>query len=217
MTVGEVIDLVQRDFPESSDAEILDDIQQIHDKLCFTYPLIEETQVLSSLAVGTRGYSLASGACRVRKVRYKASASSQYQQIDATTLDTLEYGGPGWRDMPNGVPYQYYVKMGQINFVPAPATASTGSPAYPRIEVDIHKVETLTSGSNLPAGLASYQAWVTYGKARAAFRLNDARYSELMRQHQEEVGRLHSQIFLNSTEVHQRIDPRISSGGRGVV
>lgn len=203
MTAGEVIDLVQRDLKNASDAECLDDLQAIHDDLAFSMRLKPSTQTLSSLVSGTASYALSTGWARVFGVRYYTSATS-YEKLKPTSKDELDSFRQYWRTE-TGEPDSYYIDGGNIVLVPAANETSSGS--YPQVQVDLSLTETLADATTLPTGISSYRAWVEGTKMLVAARYEDPRFNLYAQRYDIYRKRLFEQIQQGSAEYKPRILP----------
>lgn len=196
MTFNELIAQVKLDFAKVSDAEVLADLQAIHDELCFDFKLIKSTETETSLVAGTREYALPAGTARVYQVRYVRSATAgDFRVLQETSEDELDQTRRNWRGLDNGEPYKFFADGGNLSLVPAPDTASSGSPAYPRLEFEIASYEPGLDGTeDLPTGLSSYEAWVDGAKMRLALKRQDKRYPLYERAYMMNRRRLATQV-----------------------
>lgn len=204
MTDAQAINLIQADFDNASNAEVLSDLQAIHDDLCRVMRLKPSTQTLSSIVAGTPGYALSAGWARVFGVRYFSSATD-YTKLKATDKDELDSFRYNWR-LESGTPDSYYIESGNIYLVPSPDTSSSGG--YPKVEVDISSTETLSgSGTNLPSGVSSYRAWIEGAKWLIALRYQDPRTSYYEKRYEDERKKLFQQVQQASAEFKPRFIP----------
>jgi hypothetical protein len=215
MTVNQAIAKIQLDFPNASSAELLDDIQVIHDELCFDFKLVKSTVTNTSLVAGTRSYNLASGAVRVYQVRYVRSATDgDFRVLHETSEDELDTVQRNWRGLADGEPVKFFADSGQIHLVPAPDTSTSGS--YPQLQYEVASSATLTGTDNLPSGLSSQEAWVAGVKARVALRYEDKRYPIYERAYAIERRRLATQVNNLPARYQQVFRPSPYQGTRKV-
>jgi len=212
-TVADVIGVIQLDFPNASDTEILSCLQQVHNEICFDYKLKPALGTITTLAVGTREYALPASTARVDQVRYRNSATREdFTVLQPTHIDELDTLDVRWRARANGKPQQFYIQAGNIGLVPPPDTATSGS--YPQIELDVSQYEILTAGTTLPTSVVSHQAWVEGAKARIALRYEDQRYAVYQRAFEMERKRLAHQLNSFSRQFKVQFLPNSTMGGR---
>jgi len=202
-TAQQVIDKCQLDFPSRSDTECLDDLQELHNEICFKLKLAPATQTLSSLVAGTASYALASGTARVYEVRYYTSATS-YHKLNATHIDELSTTRFNWRTE-SGTPDSFALQAGNIILVPNPSTSSVAN--YPQVQVDHTLVTTLSIGDSLPTGLISYKAWIDGLKMKSAARLEDPRLGYYKTEHERGIKLIYDQLYRMAAEFTPRINP----------
>lgn len=197
MLASEVIAKAKRDFPEETDARALDDLQTIHDELCFDFKVIPATQTITTLAAGTREYSLDSVYSAVFAVRYHRSATD-FDVLMETHVDELDNLNPYWKQAANETPTHYYIQAGKIGLYPPPPTATSGS--YPSLQVDMSQRQTLASGTTMGGSLQSYEAWVAGLKYRFALRTGDSRLPIYQKMYHDAKSRLGTMV--RSTAAH---------------
>lgn len=209
MTVQQLIDRVQIDFPDQSEAECLSDLQSVYDELSFDYKLSPSTAEIS-LTAGTGEYALPAGVTRVFEARYVSSASSATVLVQAHT-DWLDNNYPGWRSHDSGTPRYCYAEAGNIGLYPKPSETTSGS--YPKVHADVTTRIDLGLSDDLPS-LADYGAFVDGVKAAICARTNDSRYPVYKDRHESGVRRLSIQVQRFNARYSQPLWSGDRTGGR---
>lgn len=214
-TAGNIIDQAQLVIPEVNDTVALAYLQLIHNELCFDFKLSKATATNTSLVAGTRAYSLASGASRVYQVRYVRSATDgDFKVLMPTSEDELDQRYRNWRGMDDGEPNWVFVDSDQVNLVPSPDSSTSGS--YPQLQYEYTSVATLSSGTNLPTGVVSYEAW----RCGLLWKMAEGYKPEIIEywrmRYMEERGKLANQLHLFDAHYQRTITPQ-PYGGIGKV
>lgn len=208
-TFTNLVSRIQIDFPDASATELLDDLQVIHNELCFRFKLIKSTQSNTSLVAGTGSYALPTNTARIYQVRYWAD-SSGFTVLTETSEDEMDSVRPRWRGETAGTPRFYMADSGTMTLVPAPGISTSGG--YPKLTFEISSYQPAISGSDtLPTGIFDHEAWVNGVKARFALRHGDARYPVYERMYEESRAILAQQ----TNTVPARFQPRFQPAGLG--
>ncbi len=184
MNVSTFVDDIQRTYPEVTDANVLLDLNIVHEELCKLYRIKVGEEVLSSFVAETRKYNMPSNVAQVYSADFYTSSDS-YFPLEPTTVQTLDNYTRGWRSFPSGTPTQYFIDgfvssgtVPQIGFYPTPDTTTSSS--YPQCRMDVAYFEELVQSgagagqsSIMPPNVPDYDAWKYGTYKRIAERLND--------------------------------------------
>lgn len=124
-------------------------------------PLRREIVSLTALVVGTGEYALDADIIKVWQALYRQSATDKGSPLELVSLEGLDEQA-GWYNDDNGTPEKLYLvdvegtstsaasSVVKAGLYPKPDTASTGSPAYPRVEMRVTRCKTLSGTDLLP-------------------------------------------------------------------
>lgn len=159
-TVAEARARARKRYPDFEDGTTfgLDLCQEALDELLFEVPLIKTTETLSALVAGTATYTKTEATLVIWEATYLRSANQgDFHPLKPTTQAHLDKDFPGWKRDANGTPERILLDANDASppialyrLWPTPDTSSTGSPAYPRVELTVTKKVTLTAGDTLP-------------------------------------------------------------------
>lgn len=214
-TAADILTQVAYTFPNVEETEALAYLQEVHDELCFDFKLDKSTVTNTSLVADTRAYAYPAGTARIYQVRYVRSATEgDFRVLVETSEDELDGRQANWRGLSSGEPTQFFADTGQINLVPAPDTSTSGS--YPQLSYEISSYETLSTGTNMPTGLTSYQAWVEGVKVKIAVSYKDDRLGIFDQLYSAARKRLGTQVNNLPARYQPVFRPAFSGGSRKV-
>jgi len=148
-----------------NDADGLSLLNDVHRDILARVHLQSDIEEVTALTTSTRLYDLATTVSRVWWCRYqRSSAVDDYAVLQPISLETLETENQRYLMQSDAEPRVWYTAHGsggrlQVGVDPAPATASTGSPEYPRLILRVTRAESLSSSTVLPAGVPTLRAW----------------------------------------------------------
>ena len=158
ITVSSIFTAVQRHFPDIPQQTFLDLLGDVHQEIIENVRITPDVTVTVNLTAGTQEYTLPDTVLRIWEVAYSAS-SGDYQKLKETNVDWLDYNVPSWRSFTSSTPSYAYDRGGNIGFVPAPSTSTSGG--YPIVTLYCSQTSNtpLGIGDSLPAMARTGNAW----------------------------------------------------------
>lgn len=215
MTAQDIINRAKLTFPDATDTVALSYLQDIHDDLCWLFKINPSDVTETSLVSGTANYDLPTGTARIFSCRYVRSATAgDWKELEPTHIDALDALRRDWRKQSDSEPEYFYVEDGDIHLHPAPDTSSSGSPAYPRLEMQVSLYETLLVGTTL-AEFPNYNAWITGLRMKLAEHFEDTRFQMYERQYEMQKKRLGGQTVYRAAHfAPSLVSSHARTGGR---
>jgi len=156
MTVSEILQDLRMSFKDVEVDMILRQLNEAHLEICSEFPLYNRTDTLT-LVADDPTYAITSDVTAVRRAVYFSTDNpTRGTDLEVTTVQELDSDRYKWRSEPSGIPRQIMRDGDQFRLLPAPNTASSGSPSLPRVELYVEYVPVLTQQSTLPNSVPAF-------------------------------------------------------------
>ena len=157
-TIAYCFTQAQRYFPEITQAEFIDLINEVDNEIQPQVKLVPQNTASINLVAGTATYAIGDAVDRIWDVAY-ISGVGQYLKLIPTSFDYLDYQMPGWRNVVASVPSMYYYDGGNIGLYPPPGTTTVAG--YPIIQLAEQTQNAAYGiGGSLPGAPHTPDAWV---------------------------------------------------------
>jgi len=159
VTVTNLYTAAQTHFPDIPQAVFLSLLNDVHQEIIENVRLTPDVAVTVNLTAGQQEYALPDTVLRIWEAAYMSEAGD-YQKLEQTNVDWLDYNAPTWRNYPPSTPYRVYDRGGNIGFVPAPDTSTSGG--YPIVTLYCYQTSDTPLGieDSLPAMARTGNAWL---------------------------------------------------------
>ncbi len=180
ITVETVITRVKRIFKEADPTAMLDYVNEVHNDLLNTLPLVVDTEDLTALVAETQEYTLDEDIVRVWSVELFKSATDR-RSLNPVEIPYLNVNEPLWRRRNSSDPTRFYIWRNTTSPVvgldPKPNLTTTGG--YPFIRLHVTRTATLARSSSLPTGIRSADVYVFGCCAKLAEDPNQMQFYEM--------------------------------------
>jgi len=126
MTYQRVLDDFLSSYPDCTEDEAVEILNEVAEEVLMHVPLRKRTVNAPALVASGRTYSLPEADVRLWDVRY-FSSPTEYRKLDHTSVEHLDANYTGWRTQ-KGTPSRYYLEQdetgGRIGFFPIPDRSS---------------------------------------------------------------------------------------------
>jgi len=192
-TVEQAFTRVKRIFPEADQTSILDYLNEVHNELVTTLPIVVDTEDLT-LVVSQQEYTLDADIVRVWSA-YLHKSTTDIRPLTAKDVSEMNIREPLWRRKNASDPTGFYVWRNTTEQVvgldPKPISATSGT--YPFVRLHVTRTATLTRSSDLPKAIMSTDVYVFGACARYANEPNSMmfyrmRYEQLL---EAEIAKFH--------------------------